>query len=57
MVAGQTVNLLSNGSGGSTPSAPKFADVTRMVMDLTCNEAYAGSIPVVGFFATLAEWI
>ena len=46
-VAGQTVNLLPSGSGGSTPSPPTlFGGLAQLGERLPCKQKVTGSSPV-----------
>lgn len=46
-VAGQTVNLLPSGSGGSTPSPPTlFGGLAQLGERLFCKQKVTGSSPV-----------
>ena len=54
-VAGQTVNLLPSGSGGSTPSPPiLFGGLAHLEERLPCKQKVTGSSPVSS--TRLASW-
>ena len=50
MAAGETVNLLPHGSGGSTPSPSTIfcSGVAQLVERLAVNQLVAGSSPAPG---------